>query len=83
MKTKTPELDKIQKYHKDSQKIGVFLDWLGCQGFIIAEYCGEEDERMVPVRLGTEKLLAMYFGVDLDKAEQERQALLDEARKEA
>lgn len=35
---------------------------------------------LVPVNLSTEKILAMYFKIDLDKAERERRTLLASLR---
>lgn len=86
MKTKTPELDKIVEAAEDSQKIGEFLEWLSEQEIILAEWtgsdcewCGESLMCMVQTR---EQLLANYCGIDLVKAEKERQALLDEVKAE-
>lgn len=94
-KTKTPELDKIQKYKEHSQKIGEFMEWLSSErNFVLAqrwpiEELDEEDdfgdleEVLLPIQIHKEKLLAEFFGVDLDKAEEERRALLDELRSNA
>lgn len=41
---------------------------------------GNADFTYIPSPLNTEKVLAEFFGVDLVKAEEERQGLLDEIR---
>ena len=82
---KTPELDKIKKVSEKSQEIGNFLNWLGSIGYHIAEYkkCGGyEEEQSVIIYLNPEQILAKYFKINLDKAEKERQIILDDFRKE-
>ena len=86
MKTKTPELNKIIEAAEDSQKIGEFLEWLDEQEIILAEWTGSEyceecgEEPLMRTSQSREQLLANYCGIDLAKAEKERQALLDEIR---
>jgi hypothetical protein len=83
MKIKTPELDKINAVHGESQAIGNFLAWLQENGMFVASYIkvqGYRDEQAFPVSDNTEKLLARYFGIDLDKAERERVRILDACR---
>ena len=75
---KYPELDKIAKNKEESQSIGAFLDWLQTDKKII--FC-KWDEKVsqhhpTPDYTSIEKLLAEYFGVDLKKAEKERQEIL-------
>ena len=84
MSIKTPELDKMEKVREESQKIGEFMDWLrGEKGLEIATWIDDEDrgrESLVPANVHTEKFLAEYFNIDLDKAEQERRALIESIR---
>jgi len=84
MKTKTPELNKIIEAAEDSQKIGEFLEWLNEQEIILAEWtgsdCDECGEGLMEISQSREQLLANYCGIDLVKAEKERQALLDEMK---
>ena len=88
---KTPELEKIATNADESQKIGQFLSWLlDEQQISLCEYdesaterCWEDGmdddfEIYAPVGMKIEQLLAQYFGVDLAKAEKERQGLLAE-----
>jgi hypothetical protein len=80
----TPTLNRIRDVHEDSQKIGEFIDWLCTQGYAIAYYPkGEEtrfDQRLSAIPKSTEQLLAEYFEIDLNQAEKERRAILDEIR---
>ena len=80
---KTPTLNKIQKCHKDSQNIGEFLEWLSMKGYTICEYVKKEDVYPRPIRLNREQLLAKYFGVNLERAEQERRKILDMVREQS
>ncbi len=76
----TEELEKISANSKESHTIGEFLEWLkGKHEVTLCRYSGR-DESLYPVGEGIEELLAHYFGVDLVKAEKERQGLLDEIR---
>jgi len=79
-----PELDKIKKVSEKSQAIGNFLDWLESIDYPIAEYKKFdefEEEQLVTIYLPREQILARYFEIDLDKAEKERVALLEDYRK--
>jgi len=84
----TPELKKIAANRPESQSIGAFLDWLQNEkGIILCEYDESikteyDQDRYTVVRTTIEKLLAGYFDIDLDKAETERQGLLDELQKQ-
>lgn len=83
-----PECEKLAAVSKQSNKIGDFLDWLMSKGIVLAEWVENEDEDtsdIMPDLLmssirgsnGINKILADYYGIDLDKVEQERRALLD------
>lgn len=87
----TPELEKIATNRDESQKLGEFLHWLRqeqelhlctydgeCEGDYAKFVDGHGVYSETP--LTPEKLLALYFEVDLDKAEKERRGLLDELR---
>lgn len=80
---KHKELDKMQKVQNQSQTIGEFLGWLSEQKIWLSKYDTDQHyDRLFPLHTGTEQLLADYFEIDLDKAEKERQALLDEVREQ-
>jgi hypothetical protein len=74
---KTPELDKMLAVKKESQAIGEFISWLKEEkNYYIAERVAatnfQEESDLMPVQISTEKLLAEFFEIDLDKAEKER-----------
>lgn len=76
----TPECEKLAKVSEESNKIGAFLDWLKDKGIHLATWEYDEDlddERLFPHREPIQNILAEYYGIDLDKVETERRALLD------
>lgn len=81
---KTPELDKMLAVKEKSHAIGEFLDWLDESSLVVCEYgvcdCDECGNELYPARTSTEQLLADYFGIDLNKCEQERQQILKDIR---
>lgn len=79
MKTKTypptPELDKMKALTEKSQAIGEFIDlFLAEKGMIL---CHETEVGFLPCSVSIEKLLAEFFGIDLNKVEEERRAILE------
>lgn len=83
-KPQTPELDKMLAEKEKSQVIGSFLDEVGEKGWALCEWTEDENSRSggeyTQVRGGIETILAEYFGVDEEKAEKERIALLEYVR---
>ena len=85
---KTPEFEKIQTNHDESQVIGMFLEWLQNEQEVILCTCDKrksdklDEEYYDPIDDTIEQLLAEYFDIDLDKVEKERRGLLDEIRKQ-
>lgn len=86
----TPELDKLGKVAPTSQKIGEFVDWLRAEkGILLANWptgaernmYGEKMDYLAPVNIPIERLLAEFFGIDLNKVEEERRGVLDYLRK--
>lgn len=69
-----PENEKIAKLQGENKTIGDFLEWL----FDEYTLCSWDKvyERYESNNKGVEKLLADYYGIDLDKVEQEKIALL-------
>lgn len=80
------ELEKISAVKEKSQAIGEFLEWARSEGFFLAswQHFGNPEpegyDRLVASNKTTNQWLAEYFEIDLNKAEEERQALLDEVR---
>lgn len=79
-----PEHEKLRAIQEQSQTIGHFLEWLAVEKDVMLckadpEYTGDRSP-FWPIRKSREKLLADYFGIDLKKIEQEKQAMLDKLR---
>lgn len=78
----TPEIDRMKAIQEESQSIGAFIDWLDENGMPICKWTEYDDAhpQYNPIHLSIEKLLAKYFEIDLDKLENEKQAILDTLR---
>jgi hypothetical protein len=74
----TPMLDKMLEIQEQSQICGEFLEWL--QGkYAMFELKNIRDNSFYHGAgdyINTEKLLAEFFGIDLEEAEKEKSALL-------
>lgn len=69
-----PETLRLVAVSRESQKIGEFLEWLAWdQHLVLAEVIGEA---LYPSLTTTEKLLARFYGIDLERVERERGRLL-------
>lgn len=84
----TPELDKQSEVIKsgESRTLTDFYDWLGEHGYFIAKYVRFEDrvhEQLAPISQSPEQLFADFFGIDLDKIEEERQAIVKALRNDS
>jgi uncharacterized protein with HEPN domain len=80
-----PEHERLSRIKDKSQIIGEFIEWLGeAKGYHIGQYREYQDDpffkEMIPIRTSTEKLLAEFFGIDLNKIEKEKLQMLDEIR---
>lgn len=73
------ELEKMKRVREElgTQHIGVFLEWLGEKGFILARW-DKSGKRLQPHRESIERFLARYAGIDLKAVEREKQELLDQ-----
>jgi hypothetical protein len=83
--TMYPELDKMKAAREKSAVLTEFVDWLDQNNMRIClrtevsiTYAGSPYE---PIPESFEKLFARFFGIDLDKVEEERRQILDEQRK--
>jgi hypothetical protein len=76
-----PEHEKLGKIKDQSQAVGEFLEWAssGIRDYRICEFDRSLD-RWFPIMISTEKLLAEFFGINLDRLEKEKLAMLDELR---
>lgn len=71
-----PEHAKLSAVSDESQSIGEFLD--GSE-YVIAEWVeidGLSEPRLLPTSKTINEILADHFGIDLDKIEAEKQAML-------
>jgi len=76
-----PEHDKMHLIKDKSQAIGEFLEWLeGSKGIVLAEYPEKNPDNLFPVYAPSEKLLAEFFDIDLQKIGEEKDAMLEEMR---
>ena len=76
-----PECDKLSAVAEESQKIGEFLEWLHYTKELLI--CDRDDAgTYYRYIISPEELLAEYFEIDLQKVEQEKQALLQWLREE-
>lgn len=73
--SKHPEHDKLQKVSDQTQVIGEFLEWAEGEG--IQLMCVGDGR---PYGVSLEPLLAKWAGIDLDKLEVEKRAMLEEVR---
>ena len=71
-----PELDKMQAARPSSQIIGEFLEAMESKGIVLCEYEGGRHGCYNTINKSTEKILAEYFDIDLDKVDAEKKAIL-------
>ena len=93
MNKKYPESEKLLAVREESQKLGEFLEWLMSKVELATWEENDDDdtnaympEILVPAygykhSNGIQTLLAEYFGINLDKVEDERRQMLEEIRK--
>lgn len=85
-----PEHDKLKEVSQLSNEIGTFLDWM--QHDHNVSFCtyieGYEDDfgdwlpsGFYPARKRIEEWLALYFEIDLEKIADEKDAMLEEIRR--
>lgn len=77
-----PEHEKLSAISDKSQAIYDFLMWCAEEkGAELATWAEEGLDRMWPLNTAKRELLAEYFGIDLNKLEDEKRAMLDEMRR--
>jgi len=77
MEPKTPECEKMAACREDSQKLGMFIDWLRDEWVPSeAKRCNCDTAEISFSDIHIEKTLAQYFEIDLNKIESERRELL-------
>jgi hypothetical protein len=81
-----PEHDKMHEVVGQSQTIGEFLEWLHEEKgvrlgqFHTIDTPWSDEERFDPFTYSTEKLLAEFFEIDLQKIGEEKDAMLASLR---
>ena len=79
-----PEHEKLSTVKEESQSIGEFLEWLESSKYAICEITGGGfTAQFHPSIKSIESLLAEYFEVDLKVIAAEKDAMLEEFRKES
>lgn len=82
-----PEHDKLAAISDESQAIYDFIVWLGDEKAV--QLCGKRDGRpdhnswecpWMPVGASIRDLLAEHFGIDMQRIEHEKRAMLDALR---
>lgn len=92
-----PEHEKLKVVTDQVDACGEFLDWLlGPQRYVIGEYhqhdeacggnlttptCNLSTEFLRPAPVNTRKLLAKFFGIDEEKLEAEKRAMLADLKR--
>lgn len=85
---KYPECEKWAKIHDQAVTITEFITWLSGQGIFLAEtHCTNPQSKpelrlytYIPIGTSLQNLIYRCFKIDPAKLEQERRAMLDEAR---
>lgn len=88
--TNYPEHEKLEKVKEETQAIGQFLEWLNSKKkIILGSYFKDADnlntdlQEMRMIYVQHEKLIAEFYGIDLDKLEQEKRDILKSIRQPA
>ncbi len=75
-----PEHEKLKALNGANNIVGDFISWLSEQGIQLARW--DKFDELHPINDSIESLLANFFGIDRNILEQEKQAMLDQIRKE-
>lgn len=76
----TPELDRRSEVLPKAEVLTEFVDWLNAEGFVIARIVPENEEQHAHIEANYEpyeRMFERFFGLDGNKIEAERRALLD------
>lgn len=75
------EHEKMAEIKDQSQQLGAFLEWLrNDKNWVLAQWDDQRSELRYADQ-SIERLLATYFGIDLDLLETEKRHMLDRQRK--
>lgn len=81
-KSQYPESEKLSAASTDRAAISEFLEFVGYEHGIALCAVEEYDDHFYPVH-DSDRLIMLFLGVDRDKLEAERRAMLDAIRKES
>lgn len=79
MSDKYPEHDKVRAVQDEARIIGDFLEWLPSHAMVVCEI--DDDGNLEMVRLSTEKLLALYFEIDMERFSAEKDEMVEAYRR--
>ncbi len=82
MENKYPECKKMAAVRDQSQVIGEFLEWLANEKETWICKREEEDRTYYLWGFSVEIVLAEFFGINLNKVDEEKRQMLDEIRRE-
>lgn len=68
-----PECEKLSEHSSDMSAIRSFLEWASENGLEFGQWNGD---RFETANKGTEELLSAHFGIDQNKVDAERKAML-------
>ena len=74
-----PEHEKLKKLDRERDGAQHVLEWLEAQGYFVAKYA-DDGERCVRVYVAPSTLIGQALGVDEEKLEAEKRAMLDAIR---
>ena len=83
---KFPEHCKLSDVRDQSQAIGEFLEWLQTdQSIVLAKWSivSSQEDELSPQHSSINDWLAKYFGIDMNKLEDEKRQMLVEIQDEA
>ena len=78
--TEYPESEKLAAYIDERNTVMEFLDFLHAKNMWICDAPGENSSRHYPILASDDRLIMQFLGVDEDKLEQERRAMLSAIR---
>lgn len=77
-----PELEKAAKFKEAGELLSAFVDWLEHNNIVLCRIDEQSvgENHYVRNHESYQSLFARFFGIDLEKFEQEHRALLDRVR---
>lgn len=80
-----PEHDKLKAIPEGHRfMLQEFLDWLEAQDICFGQYILHQDKRLqsefIEITEGPEKIMARFFGIDLQRLAEEKDAILEYLR---